>query len=103
MERDCLLSHGSVQLLKERMTDCSDIYVNHICDKCGLFASKIPSMNDSDRREINTIGKISKYHCISCEGTKVSRVIMPYVFKLLTQELMAMGILPRLRTNNSIQ
>jgi DNA-directed RNA polymerase II subunit RPB2 len=103
MERDSLLGHGAMQMLKERMVECSDIYVVHVCDKCGLFASKIRSKLDHDkRREMSSLGRIGEYECISCGGTKVSRVILPYVFKLLVQELMAMNVLPRLRTTNSI-
>ena len=38
MERDCMLSHGTVQFLKERLFDSSDKYQFHLCKKSGLIA-----------------------------------------------------------------
>lgn len=40
MERDCLLAHGSSQLLRERLLFSSDDYFAPVCDMCGLLCSK---------------------------------------------------------------
>ena len=38
MERDCMISHGTVQFLKERMLDVSDNYRLFVCMKCNTTA-----------------------------------------------------------------
>lgn len=84
MERDVGIAHGSAFLLREKLLEASDKYVTFVCNICGLFATKMP--------------KKDVYHCISCKNTtRISKVILPYAFKLLMQELMSVNILPRLK------
>jgi DNA-directed RNA polymerase II subunit RPB2 len=86
MERDCLLSHGVVQFLKERLYDNSDKFVVYICKKCNYFAPVNPQKNI--------------YKCTYCTNrTDFARVEIPYSAKLLFQELISMSISPKLLTN----
>jgi DNA-directed RNA polymerase II subunit RPB2 len=84
MERDCLVSHGTAGMLKDRLMANSDAYRIHVCSKCGLPAHADPKKN--------------MYFCRlnECKGGVVYEVKLPYACKLLFQELMAMAITPRL-------
>lgn len=89
MERDVMLGHGIMQMLKERTVDNSDIYHCYICDICGLFAAKKPNH--------------AFYECRSCKNTKkISKIIIPYPFMLFLHELRTMGAIGRIRTARSI-
>ncbi|KAI8852979.1 DNA-directed RNA polymerase II subunit RPB2 [Chytridium lagenaria] len=70
MERDCMISHGAANFLKERLFDVSDAYRIH-----------------------------NSFECRACKNkTQISQIHIPYACKLLFQELMAMNIAPRLMT-----
>jgi len=89
MERDAIGAHGMAQFLKERTVDNSDIYTAYICDTCGLFAHKMPNQD--------------YYTCRACQNsTRISKIIIPYAFKLFMQELRSINILGRIRTSKSI-
>jgi DNA-directed RNA polymerase II subunit RPB2 len=84
MERDCMIAHGSVQFLKERIIDVSDNYRVFTCNTCGLFGSVNP---DKDI-----------YKCNNCNNyIDFSEVRIPYACKLLIQELSSMCIAPRIK------
>ncbi|MHA1784114.1 MAG: DNA-directed RNA polymerase subunit B [Candidatus Helarchaeota archaeon] len=84
MERDCLIGHGAALLLKERLLDESDKTSILVCEECGMIG-----VHDHNK---------DKFICPIC-GDKVSvaRVIVSYAFKLLLQELLSLGIMPKLR------
>ncbi|CUE72376.1 DNA-directed RNA polymase III, putative [Bodo saltans] len=77
MERDCMVGYGAAMLLNERLLKSSDIFTADVCSHCGHLGFK--------------------GYCPYChaKGT-ISKVNMPYAFKLLLQEMQGMGISTRL-------
>lgn len=94
MERDAMISHGCSLFLKERLVDTSDIYTTYVCSKCGLIAQK---EKIKDIWVCNSCNKLPEYQGDVAYAIKV---VMPYAFKLLIQELMAINILPRIKVND---
>ena len=86
MERDCMIAHGASFFLKERMIDVSDKFSVYICDKCKLFCT------GNKEQQL--------FECKKCKNfSNFSKIYIPYACKLLLQELICMGIGPRLLTN----
>ncbi len=82
MEGETLVGHGASMLLHEKFIEDSDKVVELVCEKCGIIA-----INDQIR---------NRKYCALCGGSKVYPVEMSYGFKLLLDELKALGILPKL-------
>jgi len=91
MERDCGVAHGASAVLHERMMISSDAYDAPICAHCGLIGTT---------RQTNSFEPI---HCQSCDNKDVHIVKMPYAGKLMMQELMAMGVSPKIILKQSIR
>ena len=106
MERDCMISHGAAQFLKDRLYDQSDAYRVHVCDICGLIAIANLRKNTFEcracRNKTQVLFPFPKQqqqrnpsdHQFST--VQISQVHIPYACKLLFHELMAMSIAPRM-------
>jgi DNA-directed RNA polymerase beta subunit len=112
MEEGCLIAYGASALLKERMHDSSDAFEVPVCCQCGFIA--IPVRPDErsrmgwfDGRKLGG-GRLllqagMPYCPVCCSSDDIGLVRVPYPFKLLIQELYAMFVLVRLRTEKDPQ
>ncbi|MEW6295386.1 MAG: DNA-directed RNA polymerase subunit B [Candidatus Diapherotrites archaeon] len=82
MEGETLVGHGAAMLLQEKFIEDSDKVIELVCEKCGIIA-----INDQIR---------NRRYCALCGGSAVYPVEMSYGFKLLLDELKALGIMPQL-------
>jgi DNA-directed RNA polymerase subunit B len=83
MERDTLIGHGASALLRERMLESSDKTIIYVCELCGFIGWY------NKKKEV--------YECpIHGDKGVLHPVAVPYAFKLLIQELISLGIKPRL-------
>ncbi len=89
MERDCLIGHGAIMMLKDRLLDESDRVFVPVCPKCGLVANV-----DVEKNEVQ---------CPVCGDTKMERIEIAYAFKLLLNELMGMCIYPKLKLKDKVK
>ncbi|KAK1422858.1 hypothetical protein QVD17_18147 [Tagetes erecta] len=88
MERDCLISYGTSNLIYERLMISSDPFEAQICRKCGLLGY----INHETKAKM----------CSACKnGDNMSAMKLPYACKLLFQELQSMNIVPRLQLDDS--
>jgi DNA-directed RNA polymerase II subunit RPB2 len=85
MERDCIAGVGASAFLRDRLLEQSDDYKVNVCSICGLIANV--SLQEGTRE------------CRVCRSNDVKPVRLPYGAKLLTQELMGMGIVGRMLTS----
>lgn len=84
MERDCTISAGLAQFLRERMFVLSDKYKVPVCKQCGLIAEA------DSRKQVS--------YCRLCDSyDHVEMMDIPFAAKLLFQELMSMMIVPRFK------
>jgi DNA-directed RNA polymerase II subunit RPB2 len=87
MERDCMIAHGTGIFLKERMTDMSDNFRMKVSRETGLI-----SAINKEKNIYNNFTRDDE------DAREYDDVCVPYAFKLLMQELQAMGIASRIIT-----
>jgi DNA-directed RNA polymerase II subunit RPB2 len=96
MERDVMISHGISRFCRERLYDVSDKYSVHVCKKCGMIASY---NNGSAKRPFKE--EFTVHHCKTCDNfTDFSYVEIPYAYKLMSQELQTINVVPRIITSD---
>jgi DNA-directed RNA polymerase II subunit RPB2 len=96
MERDVMLAHGMSKFCRERLYDASDKYSVHVCKCCGMIAC----YNDGiQKSRLYSNSDMTVHLCKTCGNmTDFARVEIPYAFKLLSQELQTINVVPRIIT-----
>ena len=79
MENSVFVTHGVSSIVKERLMDVSDKFKTNVCDQCGLIM----------RTKDNSCGR--------CKTSNLISTVIPYAFKLLTEELMVFNIASRIK------
>ena len=88
MEGEALVAHGAAMTLQEKLMDDADEMEVLFCEDCGL-----PAVDD----------KITnKKYCKVCGGSNVHPIKISYGFKLLLDELKAMGVYPKINIGDKI-
>ncbi|MFH1285948.1 MAG: DNA-directed RNA polymerase subunit B [Candidatus Micrarchaeota archaeon] len=82
MERDCLIGYGASMVIRERLLEESDKTTELVCSKCGSIG-----VHDYIR---------NRTYCPLCDSVELEPIEMSYAFKLLLEEIKAIGIFPRL-------
>jgi len=95
MERDVMVAHGISRFCRERLYEVSDKYSVYVCNKCGMIAQ----YNDKNTKSAKSQNDFNVHLCKTCENTTdFARVEVPYAFKLLSQELQTINVVPRILT-----
>lgn len=89
MERDCLITHGCANFMRDRFFINSDQYRIHICERCGLTAQANLKKMTYECRSPMCVGRANSF----CQ------IEIPYACKLLFQELHSMCISTRIFTD----
>lgn len=89
MERDTFIAHGAAAVLRDRLMFSSDATDFIVCVKCGQIVW---------HADPNKMSSENPPACRVCgEQAQFAQITMPFVCKLLLQEIQAMGIMPRLQ------
>ncbi|KAI9205077.1 uncharacterized protein BJ171DRAFT_82715 [Polychytrium aggregatum] len=89
MERDSLLAHGVSFLLQDRLFNCSDYSQSYVCRLCGSILSPLSSSTESETIR----GQKRHVECMNCATSSGIEIVpIPYVFRYLCTELVAMNV-----------
>jgi len=89
MEREVLIGHGAAMALKERLLDSSDRENVYISADTGMVA-----VEDVDQRRV--------YDPVTGDEDDIHEIEVSYAFKLLLDEMIALGIRPRLELEDAV-
>jgi DNA-directed RNA polymerase subunit B' len=89
MEREVLIGHGAAMALKERLLDSSDKENVYVSADTGMVA-----VEDVEQRRI--------YDPITGDEDDIHELEVSYAFKLLLDEMIALGIRPRLELEDAV-
>ena len=101
MERDCLLSHGSVFLLQDRLLHGSDKTRVKICVKCGsLLSPRVIIPVTKTGAQTNRFRE-HRATCVICDSFEtVKDVQVPYIFLHLVSQLASVNIKVKIGTKH---
>ena len=110
MERDGLVGHGASEFLRESMNERSDKYHIAVCNATGLMCLYNPNKNifmspliDGPIKFLNSVDNNLNLQNVTKYGRSFSILSVPYSFKLLMQELMAINVQMRIITDENIE
>ncbi|WP_336024371.1 DNA-directed RNA polymerase subunit B [Halobellus salinisoli] len=89
MERDTVIGHGAAMVLQERLLDSSDKETVYISAETGMVA-----VEDRGQRRI--------YDPVTGDEDDIHEIEISYAFKLLLDEMIALGIRPRLDLQDAV-
>ena len=88
-----MIAHGMTRFCKDRMFDASDKYQIHVCRKCGMQVC----YNDGSGDQMYANNDMKIHSCRTCGNiSDFATTDAPYSFKLLSQELQALNVVPRI-------
>ncbi|AFK18071.1 DNA-directed RNA polymerase subunit B [Haloferax mediterranei ATCC 33500] len=89
MERDTVIGHGAAMVLQERLLDSSDKESVYISADTGMVA-----VEDRDQRRI--------YDPVTGDEDNIHEIEISYAFKLLLDEMVALGVRPRIELKDAV-
>ncbi len=89
MEREVLIGHGAAMALKERLLDSSDKETVYVSEETGMVA-----VEDVDQRRV--------YDPVTGDEDDIHEIEISYAFKLLLDEMKALGIRPTLELEDAV-
>jgi len=89
MERDTIIGHGAAMVLNERLLDSSDKETVYVSADTGMIAVK-----DREQRRV--------YDPATGSEDNIHELDISYAFKLLLDEMMALGIRPTLELEDAV-